>query len=182
MSEDSNLTNHQYDGILEYDNPLPNWWLMIFLGTIIFGFLYLVHYSIGGGQNQSQELSQEMEKFPKNLTPVFTDSELQNRWKTPESNMAGAVVYNQKCSSCHAPDGGGLIGPNLTDHFWIHGKGTRSDIVAVIAKGVVEKGMPAWETMMSQDELLQVSHFVYSLKDQKPLKPKAAEGLEVTHL
>ncbi len=182
MSDDTNnniLTDHQYDGIKEYDNPLPNWWLVTFFGTIIFGFIYFVHYSVGGGRTQSQELTAEMSLLPKATGQIWTESDLKNKFENSETSLAGSTVFSQKCASCHRADGGGLIGPNLADNFWIHGGGTRVGVIETIAKGVLEKGMPAWEALLSQDEMIQVASFVYSLKGQKPANPKAPEGTEV---
>lgn len=181
MSQDNHdveLTGHQYDGIKEYDNPLPNWWLMTFFGTIIFGFIYLVHYTVGGGQTQAQELADEMSKLPKNENKSWSEDDLNAKFALLENQQAGATSYAQKCASCHGVDGGGLIGPNLTDSYWIHGQGTKVGIINVIAKGVLEKGMPAWEQLMGEEELIQVSSFVYSLKGKKPAQGKAPEGTE----
>jgi cytochrome c oxidase cbb3-type subunit 3 len=71
------------------------------------------------------------------------------------------------------------VGPNLTDNFWIHGKGTRLDIVGVLKTGVLEKGMPAWEAVFTRDELLAVSAFVFSMKGKQPKTAKEPQGQEV---
>lgn len=178
-TNDAKLTDHQYDGIKEYDNPLPNWWLMTFLGTIIFGFIYLVHYTVGGGYTQAQELAEETSQLPKSTGRSWSEEELKAKLSLTENQQAGATIYSQKCASCHGVEGGGLIGPNLCDSFWIHGQGTRVGVVDVISKGVLEKGMPSWEALLTQDELIQVASHVYSFIGKKPQQAKAPEGTEV---
>lgn len=174
------LRDHQYDGIKEYDNPLPNWWLVTFFGTIIFGFLYLVHYSVGGGATQLDEFKIEMQALPVKQERMWAESDFLNHINDNQFLLNGAVVYNGKCASCHAPDGGGIIGPNLTDNSWKSGSGKLSEIANLVSKGVVEKGMPAWGALLSEDELKQVSVFVHSLKGKTPKNPKPAEGVQVS--
>ncbi|MFN8846538.1 MAG: cbb3-type cytochrome c oxidase N-terminal domain-containing protein [Bdellovibrionales bacterium] len=174
------LTDHQYDGIKEYDNPLPNWWLVTFFGTIIFGFLYWVHFSIGGGATQLDELNLEMSALPQKQERLWVEADFANQLDDNQFQLSGAVIYNGRCASCHAPDGGGIIGPNLTDQAWIHGQGKASEVANLLVKGVVEKGMPAWGTILSEEEIKQVSIFVHSLKGKTPKNPKAAEGIQVS--
>src|SRR5574343_592852 len=104
MSQDQDLLikGHEYDGIKEFDNPLPGWWLVTIYATIIFAFIYVIHYEFGSGPTLAQE---------------------------PKVLAMGAEVFTGKCASCHGNELQGLIGPNLTDKYWIHGKGKISDIV-----------------------------------------------------
>lgn len=173
------LTGHEYDGIQEFDNPLPNWWLVTFFGTIIFGFIYFIHYEFGGAATQAQELQADMKALPKTNTEDWDEGDLQTRMAAIGKLDRGEQVFAGKCAACHAPDGGGLIGPNLTDRFWLHGKGTRTDLMRVISQGVPDKGMPAWNSMISPDEVFHVAAFVYSLKDKQPANPKPPQGEEV---
>ncbi len=177
-NQDPELLDHDYDGIQEYDNPLPNWWLMTFFGTIIFAFIYYVHYTFGGGPNLREELEVAMKDLPKASEKVFSDEELKGKMDNPEIIAKGKAVFAGKCAACHGAEGQGIIGPNLTDNFWLHG-GHRADIVKTITKGVTEKGMPSWEGMISDDEIIQVAGFVYSLKGTHPANPKAPQGEEV---
>lgn len=178
--DQAQLTNHSYDGIQEYDNPLPNWWLVTFFGAIIFAFIYWVHFNIGGGDTQINELTFEMNQLPKQKEKLWAEADFANHLNDEQFKLNGAMVYSGKCASCHAPDGGGLIGPNLTDRAWKSGQGKTSDIANIVSKGVVEKGMPAWGTILSEDELKQVSVFVHTLQGKSPKNPKAAEGVEVS--
>ena len=178
QNENKNLTDHNYDGIREYDNRLPNWWILIFFGTIIFGFHYWIHYTLGGGQTQVQELAIDMSALPKVTERTWNEIELQGKTDGPELVKMGLAIYNSKCSVCHGPEGQGIIGPNLADNFWIHGKGERKDIIQVVVKGVLEKGMPAWEGILSEDEEFAVTGFIYSLRNTTPANPKAPQGEE----
>ncbi len=171
--------DHEYDGIQECDNPLPMWWLTIFVGTVIFAFFYWFHFTYGGGQNLQQELTQEISKLPKPTEKVFSEAALQTEMEKPENVTLGHAVFSGKCAVCHGAEGQGLIGPNLTDSFWINGKGHRTDIIKIVSSGVLEKGMPAWSSLLSEPELIAVSGYVYSLRGQHPANGKAAEGIEV---
>jgi cytochrome c oxidase cbb3-type subunit 3 len=178
------LTDHEYDGIQEYDNPLPTWWLWTFFLTIIFAFLYYIHYEIGGGQTLQQELAvamQNLETAAAQHAPAVTETEelLTEEMKNPKLAELGAAAFGSKCAACHGPQLGGLIGPNLTDNFWLHGKGTRMDIVGVIRKGVPEKGMPPWENMLSKDEVYGLTAYILSKKGSNPPNPKAPQGEEI---
>lgn len=179
------VLDHNYDGIQEYNNPLPNWWLVTFYGTIIFSIFYFGYYSMGSGPSLAQELTvarQELEAMkpaPTQATGPESEDELAALMSKPESLAQGKEVFAAKCAACHLEAGQGLVGPNLTDNFWIHGKGTRQDILQVVRKGVVEKGMLAWETLLKPEEVIAVSGFVYSLKGTNPPNPKAPQGTEI---
>lgn len=175
---DKNLTDHNYDGIREYDNKLPNWWVLIFLGTIVFGFLYFIHYTFGGADTQTQELAFEMEALPKVDEKLWDENELKEKSSGPEVLKVGQAVFSSKCSACHGLEGQGTIGPNLADSFWIHGKGQRKDILHVLHTGVLDKGMPAWEGLLTEEEEIAVTGFVYNLRNTKPANPKAPQGEE----
>lgn len=172
-------TDHEYDGIREYDNPLPNWWLMIFFGTIIFSFIYFAHYTFGGGQTQEEELAEDLSRLPKIAEKTFSESDLAGKVDQADVIAQGQAVFASKCGACHGAEGQGLIGPNLTDSFWVHGTGQRKDIAQVISKGVLDKGMPAWDGVLPENELLAVTGYIYSLRGTKPANPKAPEGNEV---
>lgn len=173
------LLDHDYDGIRELDNLLPTWWLVTFLGTIIFAFIYYLHYEFGGGVLPSQQLEASMREIQahgqgeslyseEKLVGLFSDDAIQK----------GYAVFTGRCAPCHGDHGQGVIGPNLTDKSWLHGAGTRLDILTTIQKGVPEKGMPAWEGQMSENELLQVSAYVFSVKGSFAKDGKPAQGTE----
>jgi cytochrome c oxidase cbb3-type subunit 3 len=177
-NEEVEILDHEYDGIQEYDNPLPNWWLVSFFGTIIFAFLYYLHYSFGGGPTLTQELEVAMKDLPKAEEQVWGEDELKAKMDSPDLIAKGKAVFAGKCAACHGNEGQGVIGPNLTDKFWLHG-GHRADILRTINKGVTEKGMPSWAGMLNDDEMMQVAGFVYSLRQTHPANGKAPQGEEV---
>jgi cytochrome c oxidase cbb3-type subunit 3 len=94
----------------------------------------------------------------------------------PAQQELGKATYASMCSSCHAADGGGLIGPNLTDPYWIHG-GQPMDILAVVNAGVLDKGMPAWGKVLKPDQLLAVASYVTTLQGTALKAPKPPQGV-----
>lgn len=177
--KDPLLLEHDYDGIQELDNPLPNWWLVTFLGAVIFSFIYWLHYTFGGGASLQEELKMAMNELPKTSEIQLNDQELELKFKEVGVLQKGKAVFASKCAACHGIEGQGVIGPNLTDQFWIHGKGLPAEITMLIAKGIIDKGMPSWTGQISEDELVHVAGFVYSLRGTKPTNPKAPQGMEV---
>src|SRR5687767_9385171 len=147
--EENRLLDHSYDGIQEYDNPMPRWWVITFWATIIFSILYAVNApGIGNGKGRIAAYEADMERA-KALRAQTEPS----GGATPEALAAlandqkviadGKQVFTLYCSACHRADGGGQIGPNLTDDAWIHG-GSAAEILATISNGVLAKGMPEW--------------------------------------
>jgi len=172
--------DHNYDGIQELDNPLPRWWVYLFVSTVIFGIGYLIYF-IGYSKTPAQELAAQMTaNAPKADDTGQLDTKLTAAFNDPAAVSAGKTIFVAKCAACHGPQGGGLIGPNLTDNSWIHGKGALTDIYKVVTKGVPEKGMLAWETTLKPEEIIQVVAYVKSLKGTNPSNPKPAEGTPVT--
>lgn len=179
-NDEKMLTDHEYDGIKEFDYPLPDWWLFTFLATIMFGFFYFIHYELSDGQSIAQELKADMTAIEsiKKSAPSAGDSEdeLQKLLASAASVEEGRAIFGAKCAACHGPQLQGLIGPNLVDDFWIHGKGKLADIVSVIRKGVLDKGMPSWEGQLKDNEIKAVTVFVASQKGSNPPNPKAPQG------
>lgn len=174
---------HEYDGIIEHDNPLPTWWLATFFITIIFAFIYYIHYEMGGGgKTLTEELNVAMQEIDKtkatatSAAPMETEESLQAAFAKDGVVALGAEQYTAKCASCHGPELGGLIGPDLVDKYWIHGKGTRMDIVKVIREGVAEKGMPPWGPVMKKEEIYAVAAFILSKKGTQPAGAKGPQG------
>lgn len=178
---DQPIAGHDYDGIQEFDNPLPMWWLWTFFGTIIFSFIYYIHYEFNVGPTLDQELAADMASIQAikeeahahapevNLADVLGD---------PAKIQLGAAAYMGKCASCHGDKGQGLIGPNLTDRHWVHGA-TPEAIYAVIAGGVLDKGMPPWQGILKDDEIQGLVAFIDSIKGSNPPGAKGPEGSEV---
>jgi len=178
-NEREHLLEHEYDGIREYDNPLPRWWSWIFYATILFSAVYLwnpgrVFAGPGRITEYRQQLADAEQRWPKQAggADLAALAALRN---DPDALALGRTTFATYCAPCHRPDGGGLIGPNLTDEFWIHGGGTEN-IHATVSNGVLEKGMPAWSKTLKPEQVNAVVVYVESLQGSQPPNPKAAQG------
>jgi cytochrome c oxidase cbb3-type subunit 3 len=180
--DDDRLLEHQYDGIQEYDNPLPRWWVYIFWATIIFvPIYYFIPGTVGAGGKREEMYAAEMAAFkaehPEPASgPVLTNEQVMAFVSNHEMVEHGKEIFGKNCAACHGPQGGGIIGPNLTDDAWIHG-GQPVDIMNTVQKGVVAKGMPPWGTMLKPDDVNAVVAYVITLHGTKPANPKAPEGV-----
>ncbi|NND71617.1 MAG: c-type cytochrome [Rhodothermales bacterium] len=177
------IEGHRYDGIQEYDNPMPGWWTAIFWVTGIFGLLYIIGLNTGWVNTYEDDLESSLQQ----LEEVRQEFQSQNPVVTIDSTTLAAVVsdpariaagmelFSGQCAACHAPDGGGLIGPNLTDEFWIHG-GSNMDIFEIIRVGVPEKGMAPWEAIYTAEERASLVAYVRSLVGTTPATAKEPQG------
>jgi cytochrome c oxidase cbb3-type subunit III len=183
QTKEGALLDHAYDGIQEYDNPMPRWWVWIFWATFWFALAYLFHFWIGNGVSVSADYETEMKgvralQAKEALKQTVSEETLTKMLADSSSIEAGKAVFTGKCAACHAEKGQGLIGPNLTDSSWIHGSGKLMDIYKTVSEGVAAKGMPAWEKQLAPAELRQVVSFVGSLRGSN-VPGKAAEGTAV---
>lgn len=180
--EEGLLLDHDYDGIQELDHPLPFWWLGILWGTVIFSVFYVAYYMVGSGPSLEDELLVDLKKIedvrPKNTADLFSNETIVAHLKDAGQLAQGKEVFASKCAACHGPNGEGLIGPNLTDNFWLHGSGAPKDVAMAIYDGVAEKGMPPWGPVLSTDELINVTAFIRSLHGTEPTNAKAPQGNE----
>lgn len=182
MGQDHLLLDHEYDGIQEYDNPMPRWWLATFWVTIIFSVLYLLDVPVlGMGPGRIAEYEAEMEAAEAILAandPLagMTGDRLLALAADPAQVELGRATYTTNCAACHAADGGGGIGPNLTDAWWLHGP-TPMDILRVINDGVAAKGMPPWGKVLQPEPLLAVTAYVIGLEGQASAAPKGPQGI-----
>ena len=183
ISEERDLElDHNYDGIKELDNTLPPWWLYSFYASIIFAAGYLAYYHLLDGANQYDELETELaeariavEEYKKNA-PDLVDAE-SVVVLTDEADLdSGNAIFQSNCMACHAPDGGGGIGPNLTDEHWILGGGIKNVFHTISEGGRAGKGMVAWKSTLKPTEIQQVASYVLSLQGSSPASPKEAEG------
>ena len=180
------ILDHNYDGIKELDNSLPPWWLYGFYITIIFGVVYMARYHIFNADDQFVELEkeyamanaaiEEYKKTAKNLVDVNTVELL-----TEASDLnAGKKIFETNCAVCHMADGGGGIGPNLTDNYFILGSGIKNTFNTISEGGRSGKGMVPWKTELKPIEMAQVASYVVQFVGTTPANPKAPEGeLEV---
>jgi len=161
--------DHRYDGIEEFDNPMPAWWVWTFWGSFLFSLGYLFHFWIGTGVGDQASYEAEMvdvraEAAQRALGQKVSEEALSLALSDKGSVSAGRVLFEARCQVCHGPLAEGLIGPNLTDDFWIHGRGTLLNLHDVIAEGVLDKGMPAWSKQLQPTELRQVIAYVGSVR------------------
>ena len=176
------ILDHNYDGIKELDNNLPPWWIWGFYASIVFAVIYLVRYHVFNGENQYDELETEyaeakiaIEAYKKTAKDLvdFNTVEL----LTEASDLkAGKKIFSENCVACHKADGGGGIGPNLTDRHWILGGGIKNVFKTVSEGGRDGKGMVAWKTLLKPAEIAQVSSYVLQFEGTTPAEPKVAEG------
>ncbi|APY11710.1 cytochrome C oxidase subunit III [Seonamhaeicola sp. S2-3] len=176
------ILDHNYDGIKELDNNLPPWWLYGFYFSIIFAAVYLIRFHIFDGPGQIDELETELadariaieeyKKTAKDLVDINTVTLL-----TDDADLkAGKDIFNTNCVACHMADGGGGIGPNLTDNHWILGGGIKNVFNTVSEGGRSGKGMIAWKAQLKPSQIAQVASYVLSLQGTTPANPKAPEG------
>lgn len=176
------VREHAFDGIQEFDNRLPNWWLWTFYLACIFAVGYWFHYHVlGTGLLPQQEFARELKAADERA-----QAELARRPVTEESLVAlsqdreavamGAEVFAKNCVACHGANAGGTIGPNLTDAHWIHGA-KPSDIYRTIQKGVPEKGMVTWEPLLGSARCQQVTAYVLTLRNTNVAGGKPPEGV-----
>lgn len=175
------LVDHNYDGIKELDSRIPPWFLWLFYGTIIFSVIYMLHYHVfGTGPSMEEEYKQEVKLAEIKRAELMRSGAMINEENVTlltELNFleSGKQIFITNCAACHAADGGGLVGPNLTDEYWIHGGGIKN-VFKVVKYGVVNKGMIAWQNMLNPRQIQEVASYVISLQGTKPAKPKAPEG------
>jgi len=176
------ILDHNYDGIKELDNSLPPWWVYMFYITIVFAVVYLIRFEVMGGDTPEMEYEKavaqarmEVNKYKANSPDVFNIDDL--KLLTDASDLKrGKAVFNLNCASCHLADGGGSIGPNLTDEYWILGGGIKNVFNTVYNGGRNGKGMIAWNKTLKAEDIAKVSSYVISLQGTTPAKAKAPQG------
>ena len=183
--EESILLDHNYDGIQELDNHLPPWWKYLFYITVVFGVIYLLNYhvfQVAPLSNEEYEMemaeaaaqAEARQAALAETAEVIDESNIQFS-DDPTHLTNGKQVFVRQCASCHREDGGGGIGPNLTDEYWLHG-GSMNDIYYTIKVGVPEKGMISWEPLLSPVQMRDVSSYIITLVGTNPENPKAPQG------
>lgn len=184
VEKEASITlDHNYDGIKELDNHLPPWWTGLFLGTIAFAIVYLLFYHVFNTLPSQQAeydtevaIAQEQLKKLQAANPVAAIDETNVEATTDALALAeGKQIFLNTCASCHRKDGGGDIGPNLTDDYWKHG-GTIKDIFKTVRHGVQGTNMIAWEGVISPEKMKNVSSYVLTLRGTNPANPKKPEG------
>lgn len=181
-NEDQLLLEHDYDGIKELDNNLPTWWVYLFYACILFGVIYVVRYDVLGADNQEVELKKEVAQAKIDIAeymktaPDLMDEKTVTLSTEPADLAEGKEIFTTNCAACHRADGGGQIGPNLTDDEWILGGGIKNIFHTLVNGGRDGKGMISWKGTLKPKEMQKVASYIISLKGSNPADPKAPEG------
>jgi cytochrome c oxidase cbb3-type subunit 3 len=180
--EEDIMLDHDYDGIKELDNVLPPWWVYLFYGTIIFALVYLVRFHVMNEYDQEQEFKNEvaLAELEKSKMPKDAAEEVSYETVvvlTDATSLAkGKEIFTNACAACHKADGGGLVGPNLTDKHWINGGGIKN-VFKLISEGSKNNpSMVAWKANLSSKDIQSVASYVLSLQGSNPPGGKPAEG------
>ncbi len=176
------VLDHNYDGIRELDNSLPPWWVYMFYATILFAVVYLVRFEVLDGDNQIVEYDKavaeakaELNKYRATATDLITAENVTLLTDAKDLGR-GKAIFNLNCASCHLSDGGGSIGPNLTDEYWILGGGIKNVFSTISNGGRDGKGMIAWDKTLKTSDIAKVSSYVISLQGTTPAQGKAPQG------
>jgi len=176
------LLDHDYDGIKELDNKLPPWWVWGFYFTIIWAFVYLVHYHIfRTGPLQIEEYNiamleaEAIQKERQAKMADFVSAETIIALNTPEALGSGKSIYDKNCVACHGAAGGGGVGPNFTDEYWLHGGGIKN-IFKVVTDGVPAKGMISWKSQLTPKQIQQVGSYILTMQGSSPEGGKEPQG------
>lgn len=181
-NEEDVMLDHNYDGIIELDNSLPPWWVKMFYITIITAVIYMFHYHVfKTGKLQTEEYTTELqtaelekESFRK-LSANNVDETTVTLLNVTAELDQGKTLFISKCSPCHGKNAEGIVGPNLTDEYWMHGGGIKN-VFKSIKYGIPQKGMIAWETQMTPTDIQKVASYILSVKGSKPANAKEAQG------
>jgi cytochrome c oxidase cbb3-type subunit III len=178
--------DHDFDGIKELNNPIPPWFNVLFIGTIIVAFGYFMYFHVfDAGALQAQEYKNEMASAEKqkaefvkkagNLIDENSVTLLVDAAKIKE----GGQVFATKCAICHGEKGEGKVGPNLTDEYWIHG-GSIQEVFKSIKYGWPAKGMVAWQNSMNGAQMQQLASYILTLQGSNPAGAKEPQGEKVS--
>jgi cytochrome c oxidase cbb3-type subunit 3 len=174
------VMDHEYDGIQEFDNRLPNWWLWIMYGTLIFGLAYWIFFhTLGVGELPYDKFAREMQVAQEAQLARAMAAGIDNDYfvmmSQSEAKVAeGREIFVKYCVQCHLDDGRGSVGPNLTDGFWVHGC-EPMQILKTLNEGVAAKGMPAWQNQLGPSRVHAVLAYTLTIKNTN-VSGKAPEG------
>lgn len=184
LTNDRLIADHEYDGIKELDNDLPPWWKWLFYITIVFAIVYMVRLWVFEADDliQESEYQNELAEAASLMPAQPSAAEFEIKLLTDAESIAkGKEVYEKICHVCHLLDGGGLVGPNFTDDYWIHGN-TVENWFETVTNGVIEKGMIPYKDQLSPTQRLEVLAYIATLHGTTPASPKAPEGNQMDWL
>ena len=163
------LTDHEYDGIQEYDNPTPGWWSWIFALSFMFAIVYFLFVTLAGGGLSpigfyDREVTADQQRQFAQMGDIQSDATSLIRLSKDEKlQKVGKAMFIANCAACHGQNGQGLTGPNMTDEYYLHVKKIE-DIVDVISKGRNNGAMPAWENRLRPKEITLLASYIASLR------------------
>lgn len=180
LTNDKLIKDHEYDGIRELDNKLPPWWKWLFYISIVFGIVYLVRLWVFNAEDLIQEKEFENEMAAVASLPAAEETgEFEMVFLTDGASLeSGKAIYDASCAVCHLVDGGGLVGPNFTDDYWVHGNSIE-EMFVIVTDGILEKGMTPFKDQLSKQKRLEVISYILTLRGTIPAAPKAPEGVEL---
>ncbi len=183
VDEEQNLLlDHDFDGIKELNNKIPPWFMAIFYGTIIWALIYMVDYHIlGSGNVQEDEFTEEvrvaaLEREILNKSGALLSEENVTITDDAAALANGKDIFIKSCAACHGMNGEGLVGPNFTDDYWVHGNKI-NDLFKIIKYGVPAKGMISWQTLLDPTQMQEVASYILTLRGTNPANQKAPEGI-----
>lgn len=172
---------HVYDDIVEHDNKLPLWWQLTLYGAVVFALCYWFGRRLDAipspAQTYQSEVAAERAAAAERARARGTidDAMLSAIAKDPATVAQGKGIFVSTCAPCHKPDGGGNIGPNLTDSYWLHGN-KPTDIYKTVSEGVAAKGMPTWAPVLGDERVQAVVAYVISIENTNVAGGKAPQG------
>lgn len=183
-SDPDATTGHVYDGIEEYDKPLPGWWMQGFIITIVFAIGYLIAYPGMGnwkgllGWTQVGQWQAEMDAADKKYGEIFAKysaTPVEELVKDPKALKMGQRMFANNCAQCHGSDARGSFGfPNLADNDWLYG-GSPETIKATLINGR-NGAMPAWGAVLGEKGTLDTSAYVMALSGRETSRGDAEAG------
>jgi len=181
QEENDIMLDHDFDGIKELDNKIPPWWNALFYGAIVFSIIYMIDYHvIGDGNVQINEYNQEVQAATLKAELLSKSGALINEetvviLSDVAALASGKDIFTKNCVACHGANGEGIVGPNFTDDYWIHGASIKN-IYKTISDGVPAKGMISWKSQLSPNQIQEVGSYIRTLRGTNPPNPKAPEG------
>lgn len=181
QEENDIMLDHDFDGIKELDNKIPPWWTALFYGAIVFAVIYMIDYHvIGDGNVQVNEYNQEVQAATLKAELLSKSGALINEetvviLSDVAALASGKDIFTKNCVACHGANGEGIVGPNFTDDYWIHGASIKN-IYRIISDGVPAKGMISWKSQLSPNQIQEVGSYIRTLRGTNPPNPKAPEG------
>lgn len=174
------ILDHEADGIRELDNLLPRWWVWLFWLCNAFALAYMLYYHVFNmGELQAAAYTKEEQAGEQLKSAALAKFESSLGSLEPSREQAvlsdGNRVFTTYCAPCHRGDGGGLVGPNLCDDYWIHGS-SYQETLKIIINGVPEKGMLTWRGVLKPNEIQSVASYIYTLRGSSPPNPKPPEN------